>query len=409
MKLQQPNRYDLRRLKTFVDRTKAFTDGLAKTKATEIIAPGATNKGKGMAGLFGLAMNVQQLKKLNTASTKKGGFVKQNTQEQTAATVRHQEPATPGSGSAGRSSQPARPTRDEGYSSTHDQERDRRVPPEYRGDGFPRDPRDPRDRFFRDYPYHGRYTPPWEMRYREDYDEYLRRERDLGYDTMRSRDRRAVDDYYRREMDSDRDREYYRRKLAEDDYEDVEMEHSKMPHGERYKLPPAEYTRSRRRSTRSPDGYQRERSYSPAEDRSLRFQDSSPEDTQRSRREREGDGIDTRTGYRSQRDGYRSQRSPDEFSRKEKRRHSEIRMSSPGYDRERNLKTPEEYRWGRGKETKVRPSPRHMQVLRYSQSFDRNRGDSRRYQQTREEAARMRAIAVYAEAMGGVNDDGGGL
>ena len=398
VKLQQPNRYNLKRLKNYVDKTKAFTDALSKTKEIEIQAPG-TKAGRSMAeagkNVAALVGNVQRLKKLT--GKKKGGFVNQNTQEPTAAAV--QGATTPGSGSVG---PPGRPTRDEGYSSTHDYERDRRFPPDFRYDGYPRDPR---DRYFREYPYHGRYTPPWEVRYREEYEDFIRRERDQGYDTMRSRDRQAFEDNYRREMDSDRNREYYRRKLAEEDNEDIQIEYNKVPHGERYKLPPTDYTRSRRRSMRSPDGYPRNRSYSPAEDKSLRFQDSSPEDTQRSRRER-GDGM------RSQRDSntHRSYRSPEDYSRKEKKGRSERRKLSPENDtfRERNIRTPEEYRWGRGKEEMGRHSPRHMQALRYSRSFDRNyRGDYGRYVDPREEAAKMRAIVVYADAMGGVNDEGG--
>ena len=418
VKLQQPKKYNLKRLKNYVDKTKAFTDALSKTKEIEIVAPGSKS-GKGMAGFFAAAKSIQQVKKLGA---KKGGFVKQSTSEQVVTPVQPQASATPGPSSVDTPGPSGRPTRDEGYASNQEYERDRRYPPDYRyPDGFPRDPR---DRFFRDFPYHGRYTPPWQMRYREEYEDFLRwereqgygRERDQGYDTMRSRDRKGVEDYYRRDFESDRNREYYRRKLAEEDQEERPMDYSRVPHGERYKLPPSEYASSRRRSMRSPDDYPRDRSYSPAEDRNLRFYDSSPEDTQRSRRNRVDEG-DIRSGYKSQRDKniHRVHRSPDDNFRKDNKRRSDRRKSSPGDDtiREANVKTPEEYRWGRGREERQtmprRHSPRHMQALKYSRSFDRNyREDYERYKDPREDEAKMRAIAVYANAMGGVNDEGGG-
>ena len=411
VKLQKPDRYDLKRLKNHIVRTKAFTDALSKTKDIEIRAPGAKG-GKGMAGLFAAATtavkNVQQVKALGR---RKSGFVKQATQEQGAPVPRPQAAATPGT-STDTPGPSGKHPRDEGYASNQEYERDRKLPPDYRYfDGYPRDPR---DRFYRDYPYHGRYTPSWEMRYRDEYEDYYRRERDQGYDTMRSRERRAFEDYHRREMDYDRNREYYRRKLTEVDQEETRVDYSKVPHGERYKIPLQDYVASRRRSSmRSPDGYPRDRSYSPAEDKSLRFQDSSPEDTQRSRRDRRC-GEDDRFGQRNQIEIERSYRTPDEYGRKERKGKSDRQKSSPGEDTAReNVRTPEEYRWGKGKEGRKPlpqgPGPRYREPLQYSRSFDRGyRGEYGRYRDPREEDAKMRAIAVYANAMGGVNDERGG-
>ena len=410
--LQKPDRFDLKRLKNYITRTKAFTDALSKTKDIEIIAPGA-KKGTGMAGLFAAASaavkTVQQVKALGR---KKSGFITQGTVEQTALAPKQQTAATPGT-SIDTPGPSGRHPRDEGYASNQEYERDRRFPPDYRyHDGYPRDPR---DRPYRDYPYHDRYPPPWEMGYRDEYEDYYRRERDQGYDTMRSRERRAFEDYYRREMDYDRNREYYRRKLTEFDQAETPEDYSKVPHGERYKISPQDYGESRRRSSmRSPDGYPRDRSYSPAEDKSLRFQDSSPEDTQRSRRDRRGMDESDRVEFRNQRDTGRYHRSPEEYRRNEMKERSDRRKSSPGDDTARdNLKTPEEYRWGRGKEGRKQlpqgPGPRYRDPLQYSRSFDRGyRGEYGRYRDTREEEAKMRAIAVYANAMGGVNDEGGG-
>lgn len=415
VKLQKPGRYDLKRLKQYIERNKSFTDALSKTKEIEVRAPGA-KPGKGMAGFFAAAnaataaaKTVQQVKALGG---KKGGFVKQMNEELSAPAGRPQAAATPGT-SVDTPGPSGRPTRDEGYVSNQEYERDRRFPPDYRYyDGYPRDPRDPRERFYRDYPYHGRYTPPWEMRYREEYEDFYRR--DQGYDTLRSRDRRAFEDYYRREVDSERIREYYRRKLAEEDQGEIPTDYSKVPHGERYKLPPHDYVSSHRRSMRSPDGYHRDRSYSPAEDKSLRFQDSSPEDTQRSRRDRRRGEGDGRFEYGNQRDSCVSHKSPDGYIRKDERGKPSMQKSNPGDDTFReSMRTPEEYRWARGKEVKKTSQqghgPRHREALRYSRSFDRSyRGEYRRYPDPREEEAKMRAIAVYASAMGGVNDDGGG-
>ena len=425
VKLQKPDRFDLKRLKTYITRTKAFTDALAKTKDIEIIAPGA-KKSKGMAGLFGVAAaavkNVQQVKALGR---KKSGFITQGTVEQTitAPTPKPQPVATPGT-SIDTPGPSGKHPRDEGYASNQEYERDRRFPPDYRYfDGYQRgprdprgDPRDPRDRHYRDYPYPpDRYPPPWEMGYRDEYDDYYRRERDQGYDTMKTREQRAFEDFYRREMDYDRNREYYRRKLAEIDQEEPPEDYSKVPHGERYKIPPQGYGESRRRSSfRSPDGFARDRSYSPAEDKSLRFQDSSPEDTQRSRQDRRGREERERGEFRDQRDTERYHRSPEECRRNERRERSDRRKSSPGNDTLReNLKTPEEYRWGRGKEGRQPlpqgPGPRYRDPLQYSKNFDRGyREEYGRYRDPRENDAKMRAIAVYANAMGGINDEGGG-
>lgn len=441
-KLKQQQKFDLKRLKGYIKRTRAFSAGLSQSKDIELKAPDAAPKraGDGRMTFGATARNVAHVKNL---SKKKGGFIK------SATSQGNQEPSGPPSDGHSHTENVQNGRRGSMYPPVgiSPQDWDRRYPPDYGSGSGPYD-RQPRGR--------SGYDP------REESEYY--RWRDHGYDTMRSHSGRGYrDEYYRRDMETNRSRDPRERDWEpndrgrppyqgaggynEQDYQiamqEYRDEYENTPHGERYKLAPPDYRRHRDRI--SPDRY-RNRSYSPGEDRYLRLFDSSPEDQERGHTGRDDTGYNSGpSGAPESRDprhrsqinehGQRNKRSPENRKsgkrqkspprrrRKSGDRKSRDRSFSPQdrtYQDERT-RTPEEYKWNKGnRERGLAPADmRRSDYMRTGRSdymrtgrsddhgYPSNPNTDRRYPNAREEMAKMHAVAVYAAAMGGVNDEGG--
>ena len=407
VKLNQPHKFDLKRLKAYVKRTRAFSAGLSKTKQIEIKAPGAEKKKQ--AGVNTLKSAVGQMNIVKKLSTKKGGFVKPSDDVEQAEQ---------------RSRPQSEFVQDErqlpGYPPTgYGQEMDRRFPPEYGPPGHYDRPPPP------GWEQYDRYGPPprdWHPR--DEYEYYH------GYSQYRNqRPYGPRDDYYRR-MDHEWGGDQ-REQGCEDEgqdqqnnMEDYRREVDRTPHGERYKLAPPGYGRSRNYG-RSTD---RSRRHSPGEDRYLKLFDSSPEDQRRGHSTRDDLGYysgpmeirddkaveieeempDRReASSRYQKEARPKHRQPNDRKNRSSRREQHRSLSPTPRDKRTDREIPEEYKWAQ----KSR-SPRRTSILP-SKSFDHGYHNARqgypRYPNAREEMAKLQSMAVYATAMGGLNSEDEGL
>lgn len=439
-RLNQSTKFDFKRFKTYVKRTRAFSADLSKNKDIELKAPDAVQKRAfGMKTFAAAAGNLTKVKKL---VSKKGGFIKSGS---TAAINDNVEPPSDGQ-------TPIENFQDSRHGSAYPPsyygppEWDHRYPPDY-GPGPGAYDRHPVGRGFWGPGVDHRNWGP-----REDFEYSYRR--DPGYDTMRSysgrgyRDDQYTDDHYRRGIETNRSRgcrrfgfdpdergrPFNRRDEYEENYEAAMQQYIKeyenTPHGERYKLAPPGYRNFH--SGRSPDRY-RNRSYSPGEDRYLRLFDSSPEDQQRGHTGREDHGYysgpsgaqESRgskqrkqvegQGHKNQKNtekqkGNRQRSQHRKRSKSDERKNRQLSPQEDGLYEEESARTPEEYRWNRdSRERGLYPTDRLInENVRGGRGFDHDYNDSyRRFPDPREEMAKMHAVAVYAEAMGGVNDDEG--
>ena len=427
--INQSFNFDFKRFKSYVKRTRAFSAGLSKNREITLKAPGAVEKRNKAIKSFAAAVSgMTQVKKL---TKKKGGFITSATPEDYNEAASSRQMNTPHDnfqdGRHGSGNPPSR------YS---EGEWSQRFQPEYgQGPG-------PYNKYSggRGYPGPGGDPRNWGPK---DEFEYSQR-RDYGYDTMRSYNGRSYrDDYNRRGMDSNRSwnprdrgwgpnergRPPFRRgESYEQEYHEAAMqqyreEYENTPHGERYKLAPPDYRHYR--DDRSPDRY-RNRSYSPGDDRYLRLFDSSPEDTQRGYGGREDNGYysgpsgapeskESRRRSQAQGQGKRKEESPEnqrsrrQKSDQRKRSKSDDRGKKDRYSKTDNKqrersRTPEEYKWSRDN-VEIEQYPGNRQRNEYMRRTRGYNDEYRRFPNPREEMAKMHAVAVYAAAMGGVNDD----
>lgn len=404
VKLSQPHKFDLKRLKNYIKRTRAFSAGLSKTKQIEIKAPGADNKKTAKNAFRTAASNMSVVKKL---TSKKGGFIKPSTPDTADQAEEFQSRSQSGF-----------------------------IPDNHRGSGYPPggygnewDRRYPPGRYDRPTPRgwepHDRYGPPRDWYPRDEY-EYQQ-----GYNMYRSGPR---DEYYRRDMDLDYENRRGPGWVEEDlDQQDTmdnyRQDYDRAPHGERYKLAPPSYGRHRNYG-RDMD---RSRRHSPGEDRYLRLFDSSPEDQRRGQSNRDDHGYysgpqesreEPRAGFGEDRidqqeRGSKSRKGErpkhrqvnDRRERSARREHHKSLSPTP-QERKGGIETPEEYRWGQGGMERGQQSrtPRRGPIMP-SRSFDQSYYHPRHgypsYPNAREEMAKLQSVAVYATAMGGVNDDEG--
>lgn len=419
--LSQPHKFDLKRLKNYIRRTRAFSAGLSKTKQIEIKAPGSEKK-KPMAAKFQEAANkFSVVKKL---SSKRGGFIKPSTPQQETEHVeshRSQSDMVP----------------DDPRVSAHRGDRDRRYPSD---DGLQERPPPPWA-----YDPYGRYGPPRDWHPRDEYEYYNR-----GRESYRQQAWGQRDDYYRRNRDYDWGPERGNGPWGEpgpsqnpqETMEEYRRNFEHTPHGERYKLAPPGYDRPRQ--------YGRDRSmgYSPQDDRYLRLFDSSPEDQRRGQSTKDDygyysgpqesrehhniefhddddDGEMTERDFESQRRGRPGpgQRSPRKDKSRSRKREQHRSLSPTPRSQRQGHETPEEYRWSK-EQSYHQFRGQNRGPMMPSRSFDggysgyhdnHDHGydhiNPRRgypsYPNAREEMAKLQSVAVYAKAMGGVNDDEG--
>ena len=396
IKLKQPHKFDLKRLKSYIDRSKAFTEGLAKTKAIEIRAPDPKKKPFGMDAIYKAATNLQQAKKL---STKKGGFLKSSSPKPTEVTnppLSAQSHVPPPSVQDRRRSSVYPP-------SSYGPEWDRRYP----GDYHPYDRPPPWEIF----PHPGPSLPPWDRRYREDYDYYDRHLRYSGWehgpDPVQFYDRQGYRDDYRSN---------YQRKQARDQYKFpeyshgtdniIDQEYETTLHSERYRRAPRDYPRRDRNGC--PDRVIRNRSLSPRNGRYLRTADSSAEDYPRGREDfgyYSGNQTSKESGRKSP--GQIVQKSDESGRKQSKDRRRPYSTSPRGFEQEQE-KIPEEYMWGKSsRERGLRPQDYYGRAQGPPGQFEKRMHDVdlKRQDQTGE-MAKLQSVAVYAAAMGGVNEEG---
>lgn len=425
VKLSQPHKFDLKRLKNYIKRTGAFSAGLSKTKQIEIKAPEAFKKKSFMDKPNSSASNPSEVKKL---SAKKGGFLKAS---------------IPSDGE------------DQAEGSEFVRE-DHRAPlhpyGEYGpgwGRGYPQEFGPPGPWGWEWYERYG--LPPREWYPRDEY-EYHR-----GPDSYRPQMGLGPfpsNEYYGRNG-APRSRGGLDRgqQNPEEAMEEYRRELERTPHGERYKLAPPGYG--------GPWNYGRGHArygnrVTPREDRYLRLFDSSPEHQRRGASTRDDYGyysgppgskegqdieyedaeveeieeIDARPRRRGTDSARRERRRPesprkrlrkmdkDKIRKREDHRSLSPPMKGWSGERHRSLSppiknrsggkdertTPEEYRWGHGG---METSPRRQMM--YSKSFDYDYNDPRRgygsYPNPQEEMAKLQSVAVYATAMGGVNNE----
>lgn len=419
---QGPMKYDLKRLKNYVKTKQSFTSGLSRKRDIEITAPDAAKKKSTMKAF---ANAVSQAKAL---SKKKGGFLKPKSPVETKESN--------GTPPAGQSATPLKNIQDghqdaKNITASYGAEFDRRFPPGYGpGPGF-------FDRPPWAWGFPGPTGGPHGMGPRDEFEYYQWRDAMMHYGG-----RGYWDEHPRRELESDR---YFDPRSArdlhyrdfdpsekpwgrrgdedhQDAMEDYQEEYKNTPHGERYKLAPPEFRRHRKDS-RSPERDRgRYRSSSPADDKYLRFQDSSPEDQHRGTGredygyysgpsgppESKGSRRNTKEQLRRQEKGSDSHRpklhAKDSRSRSrsnEKRfKHRNRSIANRGYEVEidDDSETPEEYKWAkRG----LYPVDNRNNFSRRGRGYNNS---SQWKADPKEEMAKLQSIAVYAAAMGGVND-----
>ena len=420
-----PFKADIKRLKQYIKRTRAFSAGLSKVKDIEIKAPDAVERESAQAKMSAFKTTAMTVKNLKKMSYKKGGFIKPSSAKDhpdtnDGCTIDGDE-IQEGEGRVG----------------------DRRTAPEcdpYQQWARGRDMRgswDPRgymDRY-RDYipvdqygrPFAPGFEQPWEGGgYEDEYygggREMVARFYDPRYGPGRAGSRWETQMYREQNYDY----------VPEEAMESYRREYENTAFGERYKLAPPGFPRRQNGGRRIKDEMSG-RNYSPGDDRYLRLFDSSPEDQARERpsarddpgyisgpQSREDTKVlaeNSRSTRRQQRRSESMDRSYGDWDQRPRKISKSVEKNTRQHGsysprRHEYSPDPEDYRLpnaGRGRGLAPRMFERDIvrKDERYLGDYNENRRGYPPYPNAREEMAKLQSIAVYAAAMGGVNDSAG--